>query len=142
MKPQILSTATRKLPWLAICGLSLLILEVSLPVRADITVRISVKVILNPADGSRPPMVRDLVFSNTVAGMNALLAKFGRGYRYEWVGNKLIDVGGQGQFNSGPSHYYNTDFTDDALSNGGVLNQEFESNAVANPLIYRWIPTL
>ncbi len=116
-------THSTGLPWLTLCALCLLILGVSVPARADVTVRISVKVILNPTNGSRPQMVSDLVFSNTFAGMNALLAKFGLGYRYEWVGNKLIDVGGFGQFISGPSHYYDVDFTDDALSNGGILNQ-------------------
>jgi len=72
----------RFLVWGALLGLAV-------PSRADIVIRISVKVILNPANGLRPPTVSDLVFSNTVAGMNALLAKFGRGYRYEWVGNQL-----------------------------------------------------
>src|SRR5580765_4210012 len=102
MKASIHSTATWKLTWLALCGLCLSILHVTVPARADIVIRISVKAVLDPATGLRQPGVSDLIFSNTVAGVNALLASFGRGYRYEWVGNALIDVGGLGQFNSGP----------------------------------------
>ncbi len=111
-------------------------LGVSTPVRADIVVRISVKAVLNPATGLRQPGVSDLVFSNTVFGMNALLAKFGRGYRYEWVGNALIEVGGLGQTNTGPSQYYDVDFPDDP--NGATLRQQFEANAIAHPVAYAW----
>lgn len=104
--------------------------------RADIVVRLSVKAVLNPTNGLRQDGVSELNFSNTVAGMNALLAKFGRGYRYEWVGNKLIDVGGQGQFTDGPSRYYDVDFPD--APNGDSLRQQFEFNAIHDPVTYAW----
>ena len=68
------------------------ILSVAASAHADIVVRLSVKAVLDPANGMRQAEVSELIFSNTVAGMNALLASFGRGYRYEWVGKTLIDV--------------------------------------------------
>src|SRR5437870_3660494 len=115
------------------------ILSVAAMARADIVVRLSVKAVLDPATGLRQPGVSEIIFSNTVAGMNALLASFGRGYRYEWVGKTLIDVGGLGQTNTGPSQYYNVDFQDDP--NGDALRHQFESNAIAYPSIYRWDST-
>ena len=42
--------------------------------RADITFRISVKAVLNPATGNRQSGVSDVTFSNTVAGMNEMSA--------------------------------------------------------------------
>ena len=115
------------------------ILSVAASAHADIVVRLSVKAVLDPANGMRQAEVSELIFSNTVAGMNALLASFGRGYRYEWVGKTLIDVGGLGQTNTGPSQYYNVDFQDDP--NGDTLRQQFESNAITHPLIYGWDST-
>jgi hypothetical protein len=115
------------------------LLGLAVQAQADIVVRISVKAVLDPATGRRQPGVSDLIFSNTVVGMNALLASFGRGYRYEWVGNALVEVGGLGQFFSGPSQYYNVDFQDDP--DGETLRQQFESNAKASPTIYGWDST-
>jgi hypothetical protein len=133
MKPKDPTSGRKRLAF-ALCSFCLLLLAA--PARADIVIRLSVKAVLDPATGMRQPEVSELIFSNTVAGMNALLASFGRGYRYEWVGNALIDVGGRGQTNTGPSQYYNVDFQDDP--NGETLRQQFESNAIAHPLIYGW----
>ena len=104
--------------------------------RADITFRISVKAVLNPATGNRQSGVSDVTFSNTVAGMNAMLQSYDRGYSIQWVSNKLINVGGLGQFNTGPSQYYSVDFVNNP--NGDTLKDQFESNAVANAAIYGW----
>ena len=103
---------------------------------ADITVRISVKAVLNPATGNRQPGVSDLTFSNTVVGMEDMLRSYGRGYHIQWVGNALINVGGLGQFNTGPSQYYSVDFVNDP--NGDTLKDQFETNAIADPATYGW----
>jgi len=135
MKPSLHMKAPLQI--LAVVGITL---GVSVLARADIVVRLSVKAVLDPATGARQTNVTEQVFSNTIAGMNEIMATFGRGYRYEWVGNRLIDVGGLGQTNagSGPSYYFDQDLTEDGTSNGGVLNHEFETNAMANPTLYGW----
>src|SRR2546423_1606940 len=107
--------------------------------RADITVRISVKAVLNPATGNRQPGVSDSTFSNTVVSMNAMLQSYGRGYQLQWVGNALINVGGLGQFNTGPSQYYSKDFVND--DDGSAKKDEFEANAIAAPATYGWDTT-
>src|SRR3954451_12002016 len=92
---------------------------------ADVTVRISVKAVLNPATGNRQPGVSDVTFSNTVVGMNDMLQSYARGYRVQWVGNALINVGGLNQFNTGPSQYYSKDFVND--SDGDAKKDQFEA---------------
>jgi len=106
---------------------------------ADITIRLSVKAVLNPATGNRQPGVSDVTFSNTVAAMKGMIDATGRGYHLSWVGNALVNVGGLGQFNSGPSQYYDVDFVNDP--NGGALKDQFEANAIANPATYGWDAT-
>src|SRR2546423_8942232 len=118
--------------------LSLLVASVALAA-ADITVRISVKAVLNPATGNRQSGVSDIPFSNTVVGMNAMLQSYGRGYQLQWLGNALINVGGLGQFNSGPSQYYSTDFVNDP--DGDTLKDQFEANAIADLGTYGWDST-
>ena len=105
-------------------------------VRGDINIRLSVRAVLNPATGNRQPGVSDLQFSNTVVEMQAMLESYGRGYRLQWTGNALMNVGGLNQFNSGPSRYYDVDFVNDP--NGDALKDQFEANAVANPATYGW----
>jgi hypothetical protein len=102
----------------------------------DITIRVSVKAVLNPATGARQPGVSDLVFSNTMAVMNGMLQTNARGYRLQWVGNALMNVGGLNQFNSGPSQYYDKDFVND--DDGDEKKDEFEANAIASPVTYGW----
>jgi hypothetical protein len=113
-----------------------LLLTAGLNVGAQINIRVSAKAVLNPATGNRQPGVSDLNFSNTVARMNAMLDSMGRGYRLQWVGNALINVGGLNQFNSGPSQYYDVDFVND--EDGDVLKDQFEANAIASPATYGW----
>src|SRR5262249_33309007 len=74
-----------------------------------------------------------------VVGMNGYLAKTGRGYRYQWTTNAMIQVGGLGQTNTGPSQYYEIDFGSDP--NAAALKDQFESNAIANPTLYKWDST-
>ena len=103
---------------------------------ADINIRLSVKAVLNPSTGFRQSGVTDLVFSNTVAGMNAMLNSYGRGYHIQWLGNALTNVGGLNQFNTGPSQYYSVDFVN--ATNGDALKDQFEANAINNPATYGW----
>jgi hypothetical protein len=118
---------------LTVAGMSLLPVGT---VFGDITIRLSVKAVLNPATGNRQPGVSDLVFSNTVAGMKAMLDSNGRGYHLQWNGNALINVGGQNQYSTGPSQYYDVDFVND--EDGDLLKDQFEANAIANPATYGW----
>jgi hypothetical protein len=117
-------------------GLLCALLGIAVCAQADIAVRISVKAVLNPATGSRQPGVSDVVFSNTVVEMNDMLNSYGRGYRIQWVGNALVNVGGLNEFNTGPSQYYNVDFVN--AENGDELKDEFEANAINNPGVYGW----
>ena len=103
---------------------------------AQINVRLSVKAVLNPANGLRQSGVSDLTFSNTVAGMNAMLQGYGRGYQIQWIGNALINIGGLGQYSAGPSQYYSEDFVNDP--NGDTLKDQFEAEAIASPATYGW----
>ena len=102
----------------------------------EITIRVSVKAVLNPATGLRQPGVSDLTFSNTMAVMNGMLHTNARGYRMQWVGNALMNVGGLNQYNTGPSQYYDKDFVND--DDGDAKKDEFEANAIANPATYGW----
>jgi hypothetical protein len=91
---------------------------------------------LNPATGLRQSGVTDLAFSNVIAEMNGMLQTNARGYRMQWVGNALMNVGGLNQFNSGPSQYYDKDFVND--DDGDAKKDEFEANAIANTATYGW----
>jgi hypothetical protein len=102
----------------------------------DITIRVSVKAVLNPATGARQPGVSDLTFSNTMFYMKGMMNTNARGYHLQWVGDALINVGGLNQFNSGPSQYYSKDFVND--DDGDAKKDEFEANAIANPATYGW----
>ncbi len=119
-------------------GLSVLLAGATLAT-ADITVRLSVKAVLNPATGNRQPGVSDVTFSNTVVAMNDMLNSYGRGYHIQWVGNALVNVGGLNQFNTGPSQYYDKDFVND--DDGDAKKDEFEAKAIASPVTYGWDTT-
>src|SRR5262249_19616085 len=77
-----------------------------------ITVRLSYKIILNPADGTRPmnngARVTDNDIDTAIAGMNRLSAAYFRGFRFRRV-DAVTNVGGMNAPN-GPSQYFNTDF--------------------------------
>ncbi len=99
-----------------------------------ITIDLSYKVVLNPANGSRPPGVNNADIDNAIDQMNTLLETYWRGYRFRRVGT-IQNVGGLNQFTTGPSRYYNTDFF---ASNGGALKDQMEAAAIANPAQYGW----
>lgn len=99
-----------------------------------ITIRLSYKVVLNPADGTRPPGVRDADIDRAIAEMNALEQTYYRGYRFQRV-DPVIDIGGRGDL-TGPSRWYNTDFFD--RDNGVRWKNEMEDEAMRNQVIYVW----
>ena len=99
---------------------------------AEINVRISVKAVINPATGMRQPGVSEATFTNTVNGMNTTLSNLGRGYKIQWDGT-LINVGAAGQFNSGPSAYYDINFR----TNSG-MKAVLENDAMNNPVVFQW----
>ena len=73
-----------------------------------ITICLSYKVVLNPADGSRPPGVTDANLAAAVNGMNDLMRNYFRGYRFQLL--EVLDVGGMSNPPAGPSMWYDTDF--------------------------------
>jgi hypothetical protein len=108
----------------------------TVPAEGQISIRLSVKAVLDPATGARQPGVTEAVFSNTVAGINAILDSFRRGYRVEWLGGRLINVGGVGQFGSGPSAYFDQDFH----ANPGLKN-DMDADALADPQAFAFDPS-
>lgn len=100
--------------------------------QAQIVIRLSAKAVLNPATGLRQPGVTESAFSNTVAGMNAQLASFGRGCQFQWNGT-LINVGGLNQYATGPSQYYDVDFHATPS-----LRLQMDGDAQSNAAAYAW----
>jgi hypothetical protein len=76
-----------------------------------IELRLSVKVILHPTTGARPPGITDNVFFTSAAAANLWMAAYGRGYRFRIT--EITNIGGpaQGGIN-GPSKWYDEDFRD------------------------------
>lgn len=99
-----------------------------------IKIRLSYKVLLNPADGSRPPGVTDGDIDAAIAEANALLASFGRGYRYV-LADPLTDIGGAGGTNRpNPSFYYNMDIGDKPT------REDLDADAQSHQAQYAWNP--
>lgn len=103
-----------------------------------INIRVSYKVILNPADGTRPILrgtttVTDAHITTAINAMNALLQTYLRGYRIQLVGT-ITNVGGMGD-TTGPSRWYNTDFFNapDAIT----LRNQMEAAAMSDAR-YAW----
>jgi len=95
-----------------------------------ITIRLSYKVVLNPADGKRPPAVTDKKINDAVAGMNTLMATYYRGLRFQRVG-AITEVGAKDD-TTGPSIWYSTDFFED----GGLY--KMEEAAKNDQATYAW----
>jgi hypothetical protein len=101
-----------------------------------INIRLSYKVILNPADGTRPILtgatqVTDADINTAVNAMNMLLQSYFRGYRVQLV--EIIDIGGMGD-TTGPSRWYNTNFF---ANDGGEMKNQMEA-AAGSDARYRW----
>lgn len=102
--------------------------------RADdvINIRLSYKVVLNPATGTRPPGVTDADIDNAITAMNALEETYFRGFRFVRV-DPIRNVGGLGGL-TGPSQWYNTNFFNDTTN----AKDRMEAAALANPTLYAW----
>lgn len=98
-----------------------------------ITIRLSYKVVLNPADGTRPPGVTNADINTAVDGMNDLMSGYLRGYRFQVT--EIQDIGGMSNPPVGPSQWYNTNFFD--ADNGSNWKKQMEAAAIADPA-YLW----
>lgn len=99
-----------------------------------ITIRLSYKVVLNPANGNRPPGVTDNDIDVAIAAMNAFEGSYFRGFRFQRV-DPVTNIGGQGNVN-GPSRWYNTNFFD--ANNGVQWKNQMENDALNNVGPYAW----
>ena len=98
-----------------------------------IYIKLSIKVVLNPADGTRPSGVNDTDIDRMIEGMNNLMAGYLRGYRFRRV-DPIWNVGGRGD-TTGPSRYYSVNFLDDDEE---LDKDDMEDDAEASPGLYRW----
>lgn len=117
-----------------IAVVALLVMSFPLPSRTQgvITIRLSYKVVLNPADGSRPPGVTNAGIDTAISAMNALYDTYFRGYRLQRV-DPITQVGGQGD-TTGPSQWYNTNFFAD---DGEDMKNQME-DAARSDSRYAW----
>jgi hypothetical protein len=124
---------------LAVLGL---LLSTAVPGHANpyIYIRLSYKIVISPVDGTRPlndwshpenGVVTDQAINDVTTSMNAILATYGRGYRYQIVG--IQNVGAIGDMN-GPSKWFNQPpegFKPD-------WQQTMDGEAQANKALYKW----
>lgn len=101
---------------------------------AVITIDLSYKVVLNPADGQPPPKVSQAGIDQAVDVMNEKLSSYWRGCRVQRVG-PVTQVGGMGDV-TGPSQWYDTDFLDP--DNGLAWRDQMEAAAMDDPTAYAW----
>ncbi len=99
---------------------------------SHIKIRVSYKVIVNPADGNRPPGTSDEQIDRNLASMNTILDTHKRGYRFVRA-DAIRSVGAAGDPN-GPSKYYNDRYNTDEGSYPLYLDTQ------ANPFAYGWSP--
>ncbi len=102
-----------------------------------ITVRLSYKVVLNPANGSRPTgpgggTVTNANIDAAIAAMNTLHETYFRGFRFQRV-DPITNVGGLGD-TTGPSIWFNTNFF---APGGGAQKDLMEAAAMSDPR-YAW----
>lgn len=73
---------------------------------ADIQIRLKFNIILHPTNQQRPSYATDHLINECVKGMNEIISKTERGYKFTLTG--IEEVGGS---QLGPSYYYYTYFT-------------------------------
>ena len=125
---------SRALSW----GMSIAALVLAAPnsIGQTIGIRVSYKIVLDPATGLPPTGVTANKINQIVDHMNDMLASYGRGYRIAQVGT-AVTVGGLGEFGRpSPSHYYSADFHDE--NHGGQFANDMESDAMDHPGLYAW----
>lgn len=93
---------------------------------------ISYKVIVNPADGTRPIFATNEEIRTAVEGMNMMQASYFRGFRFKLV--EIIEIGNIGGFLWGPSQWYNINFHGEG---GGSLKDRME-RAAKRDSVYLW----
>ena len=124
----------KTLSLLAGCALAVL---TTVPLHAQfIEIRLSYKVVLNPATGLRQPGVLDADIDAAIAEMNRLQDTYFRGFRFQRV-DAVSEVGGQGD-TTGPSRWFSTDFFD--AFNGGTWKDQMD-NAARSDARYLWNTT-
>jgi hypothetical protein len=125
----------RKIAFLVVTGSLLWLIPVRMQTQEAgvITIRLSYKVVLNPADGTRPLGVTDGDINDAVTRMNNLMSGYLRGYRFQVV--EILDIGGVSNPPAGPSQWYNTNFFDE--NNGANWKDQIEAAALADPA-YQW----
>jgi hypothetical protein len=129
----------RSILYAAIVTLLMLAFPSNSRAQAVINIRVSYKIILNPADGSRPILtgattVSDADITTAINAMNTLLQTYFRGYRVQRV-DPITNIGGMGD-TTGPSRWFNTNFFGD---NGDDLKNQMEAAAMSDAR-YRWNP--
>jgi hypothetical protein len=97
-----------------------------------ITVNLSYKVVLNPADGTRPPGATDAAIDQAVTGMNTLYQAYFRGYSFRRV-DPITQVGGRSD-TTGPSQWYNTNF----FASDGTTQRTRMEAAARSDARYAW----
>lgn len=124
--------------FIALLTLATTLLEpAALHAQGVITVRLSYKIVLNPADGNRPirgaAQVTDNDIDTAVAAMNTLSAAYFRGFRFQRV-DPVTNVGGKND-TTGPSQYFGFDFQ--ASKNGPTVRDQMEAAALSDGR-YAW----
>jgi hypothetical protein len=128
----------RTLLSIATMALFMMVFPAPLQAQGVINIRVSYKVILNPANGARPILtgatqVSDADINTAVNAMNVLLQSYFRGYRVQRVG-PITNVGGMGD-TTGPSRWFATDFFN--ASNAITLRNQMEAAAMSDAR-YAW----
>jgi len=129
----------RSILYAAIVTLLMLAFPSNSRAQGVINIRVSYKIILNPADGSRPILtgattVSDADITTAINAMNTLLQTYFRGYRVQRV-DPITNIGGMGD-TTGPSRWFNTNFFG---NNGDDLKNQMEAAAMSDAR-YRWNP--
>ncbi len=127
---------TRLITFAALILALTLLTPTGLQAQGVITVRLSYKIIRNPADGTLPvkpgaTQVDDNDIDAAIATMNSLSAAYFRGFRFQRVDE--ISYIGDKDDTTGPSKYFNTDFR----TAGSALRDEIEEAAMGNAA-YAW----
>lgn len=103
-----------------------------------IHIRVSMKMVVNPATGTTPAAMDDALLRDSVTAMNRWLAVNWRGYRLDLAdmqaGQTFRRIGGLND-TTGPSKWYDINLKGDAANADNVA---FEAAAKANKALYAW----
>lgn len=106
-----------------------------------IKIRLSYKIILSPKDHNRPRLnaqfgetVSDEIIRKAVDEMNALMASYWRGYRFELT--EIQEVGSRNGSYPDPSHWFDIDFIEQDKQ--AKLLRQMEAAIEAFPELYAW----